>query len=199
MCLQSAKKMKTQSVSSDKPPEIWSHEPSITQSATEPLIASESSEKTPTASLPPQSQSPPKGTKLNTAMSRQSCRCRAGCGAKKSCICRQLGQPCLPSCHPAISSCSNGRVTSEVGAVVDLDGVKEVKSTATWVIIGNKLDLLPEDKRSDSKRGMVKLPYNVWLAVSPETEVPRGRWPAAYIWSIPTFREGDGSGTKLWW
>ena len=146
MCLQSAKKMKTQSVSSDKPPEIWSHEPSITQSATEPLIASESSEKTPTASLPPQSQSPPKGTKLNTAMSRQSCRCRAGCGAKKSCICRQLGQPCLPSCHPAISSCSNGRVTSEVGAVVDLDGVKEVKSTATWVIIGNKLDLLPEDK-----------------------------------------------------
>ena len=34
---------------------------------------------------------------------------------------------------------------NEMGPVVDLDNVEEVKSTTTWVIIGNRLNLLPDN------------------------------------------------------
>ena len=78
-----------------------------------------------------------------------------------------------------------------MGAVVDLDDVEDVESTTTWVI---RLDLLPEDKDVILSGGWL---HNVWLTVSPETEVPRHT--AAYIWNIPTTREGDGTGTEIRW
>ena len=97
---------------------------------------------------PPSTQSQPseeppsqssERTQLHGAVSCQPCQCRTGCTAKKSCICRQLGQPCLPRCHPAIRGCCNAE--DAVGPVVNLDDVEDVKSTTAWVIIGNGLNL----------------------------------------------------------
>ena len=67
--------------------------------------------------------------------SRKPCLCRGGCGAKKRCSCRQLGQPCLPWCHPAVENCCNEGVASQADPVVDIDNVRDVKSITPWVII----------------------------------------------------------------
>ena len=97
----------------------------------------------PTTHSPPSTPSPP----AELVVSRKPCLCRSGCGAKKRCSCRQLGQPCLPWCHPAVESCCNEGLASEADLAVDIDNVRDVKSITPWVIIGNGLDLLPEDKQ----------------------------------------------------
>ena len=64
-------------------------------------------------------------------VSCKPCLCRSGCGAKKRCSCWQLGQPCLPWCHPAVESCCNeglATVASKADPVVDIVDVGDVKN-----------------------------------------------------------------------
>ena len=53
----------------------------------------------------------------------------------------------MPWCHPAVENCCNEGLASEADPVVDIDNVRDVKSVTSWMIIGNGLDLLPEDKQ----------------------------------------------------
>ena len=53
----------------------------------------------------------------------------------------------MPWCHPAVENCCNEGLTSEVDPVVDIDNVRDAKNITPLAMIGNGLDLLPEDKQ----------------------------------------------------
>ena len=75
-----------------------------------------------------------------------TCQCRAGCTAKKSCLCKKAGSLCRPQCHPN-RTCHNQECVCKTGPVVNADALSTKDSTTqTWVNIGPGFELETIDK-----------------------------------------------------